>query len=75
LFAFEAVVEEFIGVREAGTQIKNQFYLVFEGVGNTDDAVVGPDSSAPPFHFLHNVRVGFTDNPPDIGNRIAPPIT
>src|SRR4029079_16775180 len=48
--------------------------LVLESVGNQDDAVVGEDRRASPLPFLDDLRVGFVDDFPYLGEGLSSPV-
>src|SRR5438876_3888979 len=56
-FAFEARVEELVGIRQACPVGKGKLHLVFMGVADRDDPVARPHRASHPFPFLDDLPV------------------
>src|ERR1700676_5312803 len=74
LVAFEARVEEFVGIWEFRPVGKGKLHLPFVGVGDRDYAVVRPHRASHPLPFLDDLPVGLTDALADAGECFATPV-
>ena len=53
---------------------ESQFHDALVGLAGADDPVVVPHGDASPFPLLDYIRVGFLDQRPAGGQRLAPPV-
>ena len=72
--AFEARVEELVGIREARAVSKGKLHLVFVGVADRDHSVARPHRASHPLPFLDDLPVGRKDALADAGERFATPV-
>ncbi len=72
--AFEARVEELVGIREARSVGKGKLHLVLMGVADRDDPVARPHRASHPLPFLDDLPIGRKDALADAGERFATPI-
>ena len=73
-FAFEARVEDLVGIWQRRPMSKGDLHLLFVGVGDRDDTVVGPHWASHPFPFLDDLSVGLEDALAQAGECFAAPV-
>src|SRR5262245_55983018 len=74
LVAFEAGVEQLVGIGELRAVVEGELHLALVGVGDRDDAVARPDRAAHPLPFLDDLAVGREDRLADAGEGLAAPV-
>src|SRR6266404_4393825 len=72
--AFEARVEELVGIWQARSVGKGKLHLTFVGVCDRDYSVVRPHWASHPLPFLDYLPVGVKDGLADAGERFATPV-
>src|SRR5215831_20482715 len=72
--AFEARVEELVGIREPRPVGKGKLHLIFVGVGDRDHSVVRPHWASHPLPFLDYLSVGLKDALAEAREHFATPV-